>query len=142
MMLTPEQQNFLETHDSAAMVTVAKNGVPKTARVSIAVVDGRLWSSGKQDRVRTARLRRDPRCTLFVFEAGWKWLTLETTVRILEGPEVNQMQVRLMRQMQNRPSGDISWFGQELSDDNFIIQMEKEHRLIYEFEIQHAYGMV
>jgi len=142
MTLTPEQQAFLETHASAAMITSAKDGTPKVARVGITFVDGKLWSSGTQDRVRTARLRRDPRCTLFVFDAAWRWLTLETKVRILEGPNIPSLQLRMFRQMQNRPSGDINWFGQEMGEEDFLRRMEQEGRLIYEFEIGHAYGMV
>jgi hypothetical protein len=82
MALSPKDTAFIEEHPSAAMITVSRDGTPRAARVGIALVDGKLWSSGTQDRVRAKRLRRDPRCTLFVFEAGWEWLTLDTTVRI------------------------------------------------------------
>lgn len=142
MNLTETQQTFLENNHSAAMITIGKNGTPKVARVGTALVDGRLWSSGTQDRTRTARLRRDPRCTLFIFEAGWRWLTLETTVRILDGPDASRQQVQLFRQMQNRPAGNLNWFGKELSEDAFLKMMDQEARLMYEFEIVHAYGMV
>jgi hypothetical protein len=108
----------------------------------VELLDGRLLSSGTEDRIRTVRLRRDPRCTLFVFEAGWKWLTLETRVSILDGPETPALQVRLFRKMQNRPSGNLSWFGKELSEAEFLNVMGQERRLIYEFEILHVYGMV
>lgn len=88
MALSVEDAAFLQGHRQAAMVTVGEDGYPKLARVGLALVDGKLWSSGTQDRVRTARLRRDPRCTLFVFDPGFLWLALETTVTILEGPAV------------------------------------------------------
>jgi hypothetical protein len=142
MNLTENQLNFLENNPRAAMITISKNGTPKVARVAVALVDGRLWSSGTLDRVRTARLRRDPRCTVFIFDTAWRWLTLETTVRILEGPEAALLQVRLFRKMQNRPTGNLSWFDKELSEDEFISKMNQEHRLIYEFDIARCYGMV
>ena len=66
------------------MITIGESGFPKPVRVGIALVDGKLWSSGTQHRVRTWRLRRDPRCTLFVFDQAFRWLALETTVTILE----------------------------------------------------------
>lgn len=141
MELTDSQRAFLENTHTAAMITVARDGMPKVARVGVALVDGRLWSSGTQDRVRTARLRRDPRCTLFVFDATWRWLALETTVRILEGPDNYRLQALLFRRMQNRPAGDLSWFGKELSEDEFLRAMDQERRLIYEFESLRAYGM-
>ncbi len=69
MSLTDSQFAFLEKNHAAAMITIGKEGTPRAVRVGIALVDGKLWSSGTQDRVRTARLRHDPRCTLFVFDS-------------------------------------------------------------------------
>ena len=63
-------------------------------------------------------------------------------MRILEGPDAIPLQVHLFRHMQNRPAGNLNWFGKELSEDEFVSAMEQEHRLIYEFEIDHCYGMV
>jgi hypothetical protein len=123
------------------MITVARDGTPRVARVGIALVDGKLWSSGTQDRVRTKRLRRDPRCTLFVFEAGWNWLTLDTTVRMLDGDDAPELNLRLFRTMQNRPTGPLGWFTGELSEEEFLAVMADEQRLIYEFDIQRSYGM-
>ena len=123
------------------MITVARDGTPRVARVGVALVDGRLWSSGTQARVRTRRLRRDPRCTLFVFEAGWSWLALETTVRILDGDDAPDLNVRLFRKMQGRPTGPLSWFGGELEEEDLMAVMRDEQRLIYEFEVLRSYGM-
>ena len=124
------------------MITPAPDGMPRAVRVGVALVDGKLWSSGTQDRKRTARLRQDPRCTLFVFDATWKALTLETTVTLLEGTDVPELSVKMFRQMQNRPTGDINWFGKEMSEADFMQTMRDDKRLIYEFEISRAYGMV
>lgn len=59
---------FLEKNHSAAMTTLRRDGSPHTVRIGLAFVDGKLWSSGTADRVRTKHLRRDPRCSLFVFD--------------------------------------------------------------------------
>lgn len=142
MNLSEPQLSFLQTNHTAAMITLGKDGMPKTARVGIALFEGKLWSSANESRVRTARLRRDPRCTLFVFEPGYKWLSLETTVRILEGPDVPELSLRFFRQMQNRPEGNLSWFGRDLSPEEFLRVMAEDKRVIYEFEITHVYGMV
>ncbi|WP_052441727.1 pyridoxamine 5'-phosphate oxidase family protein [Streptacidiphilus anmyonensis] len=140
MELSDRDLAFLADHQAAAMVTVAPDGIPKTARVGVALVDGRLWSSGTQDRVRTARLRQDPRCTVFVFSDSYRWLTLETTVTILEGPDVPDLSVRLFRAMQGRPTGPLSWFGGELDEAAFRQQMVTEGRLVYEFTVHRSYG--
>lgn len=141
MALSPAETALLESQHSAAMITIGEDGVPKAVRVGIALVDGRLWSSGTQGRVRTSRLRRDPRCTLFVFDQQFRWLTLETTVSILEGPDAPVQNLRLFRVMQNRPSGSLSWFGGELDEAAFVQAMVDENRLIYEFDVRRSYGM-
>ncbi|WP_052434904.1 pyridoxamine 5'-phosphate oxidase family protein [Streptacidiphilus melanogenes] len=140
MQLSDRDLAFLADHHMAAMVTVAPDGIPKTARVGVVLVDGRLWSSGTQDRVRTARLRQDPRCTVFVFSDSYRWLTLETTVTILEGPDVPEQSERLFREMQGRPTGALSWFGGELDGAAFRQRMVDEGRLVYEFTVHRSYG--
>ena len=125
---------------SAAMITIGEGGWPKPVRVGIALVDGKLWSSGTQDRVRTRRLRRDPRCTLFVFDQAFRWLAVEATVTILEGPEAAAQNLQLFRVMQDRPGGPLSWFGGELDEGAFLQAMADEHRLIYEFDVHRSYG--
>jgi PPOX class probable F420-dependent enzyme len=141
MGLTEQDVEFLDNHRSAAMVTLAADGTPKVARVGIAVLDGRLLSSGTEDRVRTRRLRRDPRCTLYVPDPAFAWMALETTVSILDGPDVPQLHVRLFRVMQDRPSGPLQWFGGELEEDEFVSAMIKEQRVLYEFDVRRSYGL-
>ena len=141
MALTPAETAFLESQHSAAMITIGEGGTPKAVRVGVALVDGKLWSSGTRDRVRTRRLRRDPRCTLFVFDQRFSWLALETTVTLLEGPRAAAQNLQLFRVMQNRPSGSLSWFGGELDEVSFLQTMTEEGRLIYEFDITRSYGL-
>lgn len=141
MSLTDRQIEFLEKHHSAAMITVTASGVAKVARIGVALVDGQLWSSGTKDRTRTKRLRRDPRSTLFVFEPGFAWLSLETTVEILDGPDAPEKNLQLMRLMQNKPTGPLTWFGEDLDEAAFVDRMTAEKRLIYQFDIHRAYGL-
>jgi hypothetical protein len=141
MALNAKEIAFLETQHSAAMITTGEDGVPKAVRVGVALVDGNLWSSGTQGRVRTSRLRRDPRCTLFVFDQGYSWLTLETMVTLLDGPEAAAQNLRLFRVMQNRPSGPLSWFGRELDEASFLRAMADEGRVVYQFNVERAYGL-
>jgi hypothetical protein len=142
VVLSDSQRTFLETHHAAAMITVAQDGTPRTARVGVALVDGQVWSSGTRGRVRTSRLRADPRCTLFVFDAGFEWLALETHVTIHDGPDAPQLNLRLFRIMQGRPSGPLSWFAGELAEPEFLTTMADEGRLVYEFDVLRAYGVV
>jgi PPOX class probable F420-dependent enzyme len=141
MSLSEQDLEFLGHNHSAAMITVGRDGTPKAARVGVALVDGRLWSSGTADRVRTRRLRRDPRCTLFVYDTGFAWLALETSVTILDGSDAAERNVRLFRVMQDRRTGPLSWYRGELAEDEFVRAMVDEGRLIYEFEVHHTYGL-
>src|SRR5689334_6311804 len=142
MPISPEHLAFLGDHHSAAMVTVGGDGRPKVARVGVALVDGRIWSSGVQSRVRTARLRRDPRCTLYVHDDVASWVALETTVTILDGPDAAEQNLRLFRLMQGKPSGPLSWFGGEHDEDDFLRVMREEGRLIFEFAVDRSYGLL
>jgi uncharacterized pyridoxamine 5'-phosphate oxidase family protein len=139
--LSTAENAFLDRQHSAAMITIGPGGVPRVVRVGVALVDGKLWSSGTQGRVRTQRLRRDPRCTLFVFDQAFSWLALETAVSLLEGPDAAAQNLRLFRVMQNRPSGPLSWFGGDLDEAAFLQAMRDEDRLVYEFEVHRSYGL-
>lgn len=141
MGLSEDDLAFVKEHPSAAMITVGADGKAKVARVAVTVVDGALWSSGTQDRVRTRRLRQDPRCTLFVFDSAFAWLALEAMVTILDGPDAPTLNLRHMRQSQGRPTGPVSWMGRELAEADFLRAMADEQRLIYEFDVHHSYGM-
>jgi hypothetical protein len=140
MDFTDQQRSFLEHNHGAAMITLRGDGTPTAVRVGVALVDGKLWSSGTQDRRRTAYLRRDPRATLFVFGGAYQFLTIEARVRILDGPDAPQLNLRLFRVMQSRPSGPLSWFGGEKDEPAFVAQMAAEQRLIYEFAPHRLFG--
>ena len=141
MKLTDSELAFLEKNHSAAMVTLNSDGIPKVARVGVALIDGQLWSSGTADRVRTKRLRSDPRCTLYVHDNAFGFLVIESTVTILDGPDADAQSLKLFRVMQGKPTGPLSWFGGEFEEDDFLAQMRAEQRLIYEFEPHHTYGL-
>ena len=122
---------FLETHRDAVMTTTKKDGTPHVARVGVGVVEGRLWSSGTQDRVRTAHVRRDPRATLFVpGDNRGQWMGLETKVTVLDGPDAPELNLELYRVLAGDPD-DV---------EEYLEAMVRERRLIYEFEPLKAYG--
>ena len=141
MQLDDKALAFLEKNRSAAMTTLRRDGSPHTVRIGLALVDGRLLSSGTQDRVRTKHLRRDPRCSLFVFDAAFSYLVLDTTVTILEGPESIDDSVRMFRLTQGRPTGPLQWFGGELPEAEFRTTLIDEGRLLYEFDVVKSYGL-
>ena len=125
-------KDFLEQYHSTVMTTLKKDGTPHVARVDVGLVDGELWSSGTQDRVRTRHLRRDPRATLFVWDpAGSQhWLGLETKVDILDGQDAPELNLKLYRTIAKEPD-DV---------EEYLRAMVAEKRLIFRFNVQRAYG--
>jgi len=140
---------FLDQNPTAAMITLRRDGTPHVARVAVGVVDGHIWSSGTRDRLRTRFLRRDPRCTLFVFGTGQnaaQWLGLECETRILDGPDVPEKSLLFFRQLQRamprqRSEDSVFWYGQERTPEEFLQTMRDEGRILYEFEVKRSYGM-
>lgn len=124
---------FLDRHHGAIQATTRADGSPHQARIGIGLIDGKLWSSATQDRVRTKHLRRDPRCSLLVLgDNAWNWLGLDCRVTILDGPDAPQLNLELYRALAGEPDDSAE----------YLDAMVKEKRLIYEFEILHAYGML
>ena len=142
-MIDDKARRFLEANHAAGMITLRPDGTPHAVRVAVGLLDGRLLSSGTQGRLRTKYLRRDPRCTLFVVEnSGPMALTLETTVRLIEGPEVPDLSLRYFRMLQpDSKPGTVQWFGQERTEDEFRRLMIEEGRLLYEFDVKRTYGL-
>ncbi len=140
MRLTPEQSEFVASHHAAAMITTSKDGLPKPVRIAYAVVDGRIWSSGTQYRARTKHLRRDPHSTLFIWDPVFDFLSIHTTVTILDGPDAPELNVRYFRALQGTTDGPISWMGAERSEQEFLDLMAADQRLVYEFSVDEAFG--
>ena len=146
-MLDSKVTEFLEKNHPAAMVSLRPDGTPHVARVAIGLLEGRLLSSGTQTRLRTRFLRRDPRCTLFVFDSQTagspRWLGLETWVTILDGPDVPDISLRFFRALQglSGESDTITWYGQPRTIDEFRKLMVEDQRILYEFDVQRWYGM-
>ncbi|MBL7494681.1 pyridoxamine 5'-phosphate oxidase family protein [Frankia sp. AgB1.9] len=84
-MANEQALDFVWRHPDAAMITLRPDGTAHMARIEVAAFDGKVWATGTGPLVRTKNLRRDPRCSLFVFGAHPHWLGLETTATITEG---------------------------------------------------------
>lgn len=139
-ILTDKELAFLDANHSAAMITIGKDGYAKPVRISFAVVDGKIWSSGNRNRVRTRRLLKDARCTLYVHEPTFNFLALETEVTILDNETTLDDSVRYFRQMLGYPEGTIKWRGEELTEEQFRDWLVQDERILYQFEPARFYG--
>jgi pyridoxamine 5'-phosphate oxidase-like protein len=146
VQLSEPARTFLEAARSAAMITLRRDGSPHAVRVGVALVDGKVWSSGTADRVRTRHLRRDPRATLIVYGAGREALSIDATVNILDGPDVPELSWKLFSVMQRGmtpppPPEHLMWYGKLKAREDFLRAMIDERRLIYEFDVIREYGL-
>ncbi len=124
-------RRFLEVNHAAIMATIKDDGRPHLVRCGVGLVEGKLWSSGTQTRVRTGYLRRDPRATLLVMSDNpWRWAVIESRVTILEGEDAPEKNLALYRVLAGEPD-DV---------DEYLEAMVRERRLIYEFSIDNTYG--
>lgn len=139
---------FVGVHPDAAMITLRPDGSAHMARIEAGVVEGHLWATGSPTLVRTRHLRRDPRCSLFVFGPHPQWLGLEGTVTILAGPGVPDQLIRLLRARHKdaAPRGMVLGHDDALGHDRlyseaeYLAHVAADPRVIFQFEVRRAYG--
>ena len=125
-------EEFLAGNHKAIQTTLKKDGTPHVARVGVGLVDGKLWSSSTETRVRHKHVQRDPRSTLCVLhDDGYQWLGIESRVTVLDGPDAPELNLRLYRELAGEPD-DV---------EEYLEAMVKEKRVIYEFSIDRTYGL-
>ena len=125
-----EAQRFLDAHHTCVMVTIRANGVPHVARVNCGLVDGKLWSLGAKDRLRNKHLLANPHAALCVLAPDRRWIGIEATVTIHDGPDVPEKALALQR-AQGREPDDVT---------SYLAAVVSQARVMYEFEPQTIYG--
>jgi PPOX class probable F420-dependent enzyme len=130
MELNDLARKFLEENHALVMVTVRPDGTAHVARANCALVDGKLWSVGTKSRVRTKHVRANPNATFCVFARDRRWIGIEGTVTIHEGPDAPQKALALHRAQRREPD-DVN---------KFLKDMVAQERIIYELEPKRIYG--
>jgi PPOX class probable F420-dependent enzyme len=122
-ILTERQRAFLEANHSAIMATVDDHGRPHAVPVLCALVDGQLWSSGTDLRVRTRYLAARPFASLTVLGKGFggEWLTVSGPVETRRDRRVED-NLRLYRAATGRDPDDL---------EEYRAAMVAERRLVY-----------
>jgi len=125
-VLSDRQRAFLEANHS-----VDGRGRPHAVPVLCALVDGQLWSSGTELRVRTRYLAARPYASLTVLGQGFwgEWLTVRGPVetRRERGVEDN---LRLYRAVTGRDPDDL---------EEYRAAMVTERRLVYALTPERVY---
>ena len=130
-ILTSRQRAFLEANHSAIMATVDDRGRPHAVPVLCALVDGQLWSSGTDLRVRTRYLAARPYASLTVLGKGFwgEWLTVSGPVETRRDHRVED-NLRLYRAATGRDPDDL---------EEYRAAMVAERRLVYVLTPERVY---
>ncbi len=147
-MTDAQGAQFAARNPDAAMITLRADGTAHMARIELAVLDGEVWATGSPALVRTKNLRRDPRCSLFVFGPHPHWLGLETYATIHDGPDAPSLLVRLLRARHGdvTPPGTVLAHDDRLGRDrpwpeaDYLEHAREQGLLAYGFSIRRSYG--
>ena len=149
MTLDDKATAYIHANRDAAMVSLRRDGTPHVTRIVAGLLDGALVSSGTRSRLRTKLLKRDPRCTLFFFEtnpgagrAFGGYLSLETTVTIHDGPEARKRSVEYFKAIfGTTPDGKVTYGGKQMTEAEALEALERDERILYEFNVTRTYGV-
>ena len=130
-VLSEQQRAFLEANHTAVMATIDAKGRPHAVPVLCALIDGELWSSATEGRVRTRHLDERPYATLTVLHKGFwgEWLTVAGKVEVRRASRVED-NLRLYRAATGRDPDDL---------DEYRTAMVDERRLVYALTPERVY---
>lgn len=123
-----EALDHFREHRRGVFTTIRPDGGPHVSVVSSVVVEGALWVTCTEDRVKTRNLRRNPRAA---FASGvMPWAGIEGEVTIHDGDDV----VHRMRLMYRAARGEHpDW-------EAFDRAMIEQRRVVFELQPTRAYG--
>jgi PPOX class probable F420-dependent enzyme len=129
--LSEQHRAFLAANHSAVMATVDDRGRPHAVPALCALIDGRLWSSGTDLRVRTRYLEARPYASLTVLGKGFfgEWLSVSGPVEIRRDRRVED-NLRLYRAVTGRDPDDL---------EEYRAAMVAERRLVYVLTPERVY---
>ena len=149
MELDEKATAFINANRDAAMVALRRDGTPHVTRIVAGLVNGVLVSSATESRLRTRLLKRDPRCTLFFFEttpgagrAFGGYLTLETMVTIHDGADGRKRTIEYLKRIfGTSPDGKVTYSGKAQTEQEALEALERDGRILYEFNVNKVYGV-
>jgi PPOX class probable F420-dependent enzyme len=97
LQLSEDVRTFLEEERFAVLATVNANGSPQQTVMWYELRGDTIVMNTKRGRKKDKNLTRDPRASL-CFEDGFRYLTLEGVIELIEDPETAQADIAALAQ--------------------------------------------
>ena len=125
--LTESMRAYLAEPRFAVLATINADGMPHQTVVWYDVRDDEIVFNTARGRVKDRNMRRDQRVSLCI-EDGYRYLTLQGRVRIVDDPAISQADVRALA---------IRYAGPEHGEHQARNQFFREQRVSLYLQIDH-----
>ncbi len=133
MTLSDAVRSFLEEKRFAVLATINADGAPQQTIMWYELQGDEILMNTRDGRVKAGNFRRDPRASICV-EEGYRGVTIQGTVRLIEDPEVAQADIRRLAVLNHGPEE-----GNAMADTSFAKQRRITIRLPIEHVIPHGF---
>jgi PPOX class probable F420-dependent enzyme len=133
MTLSDDVRAFLEEKRFAVLATINSDGSPQQTIMWYELQGDEIMMNTRDGRVKAGNFRRDPRASICV-EEGYRGVTIQGTVRLVEDSEVAQADIRRLAVLNHGSVG-----GAAMAENTFTKQRRLTIRLPIERVIPHGF---
>jgi PPOX class probable F420-dependent enzyme len=128
MTLSDAVRAFLKEKRFAVLATINADGAPQQTIMWYELQGDEIMMNTRDGRVKASNFRRDPRASICV-EDGYRGVTIQGTVRLVEDPETAQADIRRLAVLNHG-----SEKGDAMAENSFA----KQRRLTIRLPIEHV----
>ena len=133
MTLSADIRAFLKEKRFAVLATINTDGSPQQTIMWYELQGDEIMMNTRDGRVKAGNFRRDPRASICV-EEGYRGVTIQGTVRLVEDSEVAQADIRRLAVLNHGPEA-----GNAMAENTFTKQRRLTIRLPIEHVIPHGF---
>ena len=133
MTLSDDVRAFLEEKRFAVLATINADGSPQQTIMWYELQGDEIMMNTRDGRVKAGNFRRDPRASICV-EDGYRGVTIQGTIRLIEDVETAQADIRRLAVLNHGPEK-----GNTMADTSFAKQRRLTIRLPIEHVIPHGF---
>jgi PPOX class probable F420-dependent enzyme len=128
MTLSDAVRAFLTEKRFAVLATINADGSPQQTVMWYELQGDEIMMNTRDGRVKASNFRRDPRASICV-EDGYRGVTIQGTVRLIEDPEIAQADIRRLAVLNHGLEK-----GAAMAENSFA----KQRRLTIRLPIEHV----